>query len=197
MNYTLSNEEIELYNESKRTDFPKYTSQIINLANQNSQGTRPAVVGQMSELFQEFTKSCEEKTVECWRKWYTERYPRAFETTTDRIYNQLINLKKAVNIIDRQMVKKWVEDLIICKTFNGLYIQKAILASLAAKQNTTDYRSASPEEEAKGIDGYIGNTPYSIKPDTYKTKNALCEIIEVKMIYYSKTKNGLKIEVED
>jgi len=30
-------------------DFPKYTTQLINLANQNAAGTRPKVVGQMSE----------------------------------------------------------------------------------------------------------------------------------------------------
>ena len=30
--------------------FPKYTTQIINLAGQNSGATRPKVVGQMSDL---------------------------------------------------------------------------------------------------------------------------------------------------
>ncbi len=35
---------------SETFDFPKYTTQVINLANQNAQGTRPAIVGQMSEL---------------------------------------------------------------------------------------------------------------------------------------------------
>ena len=35
-------------------EFPKYTTQLINLANQNAQGTRPKVVGQMSDLIQEF-----------------------------------------------------------------------------------------------------------------------------------------------
>ncbi len=35
-------------------EFPKYTTQLMNLANQNSQGTRPKVVGQMSDLIQEF-----------------------------------------------------------------------------------------------------------------------------------------------
>ena len=30
--------------------FSKYTTQLINLANQNAQGTRPIVVGQMSDL---------------------------------------------------------------------------------------------------------------------------------------------------
>ena len=28
-------------------EFPKYTTQIMNLANQNAQGTRPRVAGQM------------------------------------------------------------------------------------------------------------------------------------------------------
>ena len=54
MNYTLKNESIVAYNESNEFEFPKYTSQLINWANQNAQGTRPVVVGQMSELFPEF-----------------------------------------------------------------------------------------------------------------------------------------------
>ena len=36
----------------KTSEFPKYTTQIMNLANQNAQGTRPNVVGQMSELIE-------------------------------------------------------------------------------------------------------------------------------------------------
>jgi len=35
-------------------EYPKYTTQLLNLANQNAQGTRPKVVGQMSELIREF-----------------------------------------------------------------------------------------------------------------------------------------------
>jgi len=196
MNYFLKKEDIEIHNDSNKYTFPKYTSQLINLANQNAQGTRPEVVGQMSELFAEFLNSNEEKTIEGWRKWYTERYPDAIEIATNKIWDQVHNLRNAILLIDREMVKKWVEDLVICKTFNGLYVQKAILASLAEKKNTT-YRLAKPDEEAKGIDGYVGNTPYSIKPDTYKTMGRLSEVIDVKMIYYTKTKRGLKIEVED
>ena len=92
--------------------------------------------------------------------------------------------------------KHWVEDLVIAKTFNGMYVQKAILASLAERRGTT-YRLATPEEESVGIDGYVGNVPYSVKPDTYKTMGRLSETIAVKMIYYTKTKTGLTIEIED
>ena len=51
--------------------------------------------------------------------------------------------------------------------------------------------------ESVGIDGYVGDVPYSVKPDTYKTMGRLSETIAVKMIYYTKTKTGLTIEIED
>lgn len=196
MTYMIKNEEIEKYNQCDTFSFPKYTSQLINWANQNAQGTRPVVVGQMSKLFPEFLNSDEEKTIEGWRRWYLERYPDACDKATDKIWTQVNNLKNAIAQIDREMVEKWVEDLVIYKTFNGLYVQKAILASLAKKRNT-NYRLAIPEEESHGIDGFVGNIPYSIKPDTYKTMDRLSELIDVKMIYYVKTKIGLKIEVEE
>ena len=46
-------------------------------------------------------------------------------------------------------------------------------------------------------DGYVGNTPYSVKPDTYKTMGRLSEMIGVKMIYYTKIKTGLRLEIEE
>lgn len=75
MKIKINNEELikELIGEVK--SFPKYTTQLINLANQNSQGTRPKVVGQLSELIQE----CPSKTYEGWKKWYLEKHPKAVD----------------------------------------------------------------------------------------------------------------------
>jgi len=196
MKYTLKNENIQAYNESDTYSFPKYTSQLINWANQNAQGTRAAVVGQMSDLFPEFMASGENITIENWYNWYVERYPDAFDKATDKIYAQIKNLREAIQLVDRDMVKNWVKDLVVDKTYNGLYVQKAILASLAERKGTT-YRLATPHEESVGIDGYVGNVPYSVKPDTYKTMKRLSETINVNMVYYTKTKTGLTIEVEE
>ncbi len=197
MIYTIKAEDIKLLNESVSVDFPKYTTQIINLANQNAGGTRPRVVGQLSNMFPEFEKNERPITIPAWYHYYLKLKPNAFVEATDKIYAQVQNLKEAINLIDRKMVYDWVVDLIVNKTFNGLHFQGAILAFLA-KQRNTSYRLANPDEEAKGIDGYVGKIPYSIKPDSYKMKNALPEIIEVKMIYYSETSSGnIKIDVEE
>ena len=48
MIYNLKNESIEGYNQSDSYSFPKYTSQLINRANQNAQGTRVWTRGVMA-----------------------------------------------------------------------------------------------------------------------------------------------------
>lgn len=98
--------------------------------------------------------------------------------------------------IDEELVRQWVEDLVISKTYNGLYVQKAILAKVAEIKGT-NYRLADKNEEAAGIDGFVGKTAYSVKPESYKTMKRLSEIISVKMIYYTKKKTGLNVDVEE
>jgi len=188
----LANKEIEESMEIKKADFPKYVSQIINWANQNAQGTRPKVVGKMSELVIE-SKS---RNLDEWANWYKQNYPDAIQNAADKIWPMMMNLKNAIEKIDKKMVKDWVEDLVFNKTFLGIRFQEAILRRLSKDGNTT-YRMANRTEESKGIDGFIGDIPVSIKPNTYKTMNQLPENIDIKMIYYSKEKGGVQIEYDD
>ena len=193
--FTIKNDELAVLNGSETPNFPKYTSQLINWANQNAQGTRPRVVGQLSDLFPEYEAACTAVSLEGWRAWYLERYPDAIERATNKIFAQVENLKDAIKMIDKEMVRNWVNDLVIAKTYHGLYVQEAILSRLAEQYGET-YRLATPEEEAQGIDGYVGDVAYSVKPDTYRTMGRLSEMIHVKMIYYTKKKTGLTVEVE-
>ena len=173
----------------KTADFPKYTTQIINLANQNAQGTRPKVVGQMSELIEE----CPKGTYDQWVEWYSQKMPEAVDNATDRVYEMVQNLAAAMQLIDKELVRKWIQDLVLTKTFTGFCFQESILKAIAERR-WQQYRRATPEEESKNIDGFIGAIPVSIKPITYKTKNMLHEDINVKLIYYEKLKDGIKIE---
>jgi hypothetical protein len=196
MKLVIKNQEIQRINKAPDFIFPKYTSQIINLANQNAQGTRPRVVGQLSDLFPMFQNEVNDINMCGWEEWYLEHHPNAISIATDRIFNQIANLQKAIKLITRDMVENWVKDLVITKTYNGFYFQEAILYAVAQKLHTT-YRTSQPQEESRGIDGFIGEVPYSIKPETYKTMNRLPEEIGIKMIFYKKTKTGLTLEIDD
>ena len=109
----IKNEELirELVGEVK--NFPRYTTQLINLANQNAQGTRPRVVGQLSELI----KECPEKTYDGWRRWYLSKHPEAVKNATGKIDAMVKKLKIAIQSIDKAMITRWVEDLVLEKTF--------------------------------------------------------------------------------
>ncbi len=186
----ISNKEIRELLQIDSFEFPKYSTQILNLANQNAQATRPKAVGQMSELIQEFPK----KSIKEWEKWYLEKYPNALRIATDKIMDMIENFKEVLDQIDKKLIEKWVYDLVIVKTFIGLRFQEAILKRVSKLLNKK-YRLASIEEEAKGIDGFIGDTPISIKSKTYKIKKNLSEKIDIKIVYYEKEKDGISIDI--
>ena len=120
-------------------------------------------------------------------------YAKAVDDATEKVYGMVRNLAEAFKVIDKELVRKWFEDLVITKTFTGFCFQQSILKSIAEKKHF-QYRRSTPEEESKFIDGYIGNTPVSIKPITYKTKNMLHENIGIQLIYYEKKKEGIVVE---
>ncbi len=101
-----------------------------------------------------------------------------------------------INLIDEDMVRQWVRDLVIVKTFIGLKFQEAILQKIAEEFGTS-YRLSTPEEESKGIDGYVGGYPISLKPITYRHKNFLKEELRGYVVYYEKLKDGLKVIVPE
>lgn len=187
----ISNEEIKELINIEKIDFPKYTTQIINIANQNAKWTSPKVVWQMSNLIQEFPWN----KFEDWKNRYLEKNPEAIKNATNKIIDMITNLKNAFDKIDNNLIKNWVEDLVIVKTFIWLKFQEAILKKISRLLNL-NYKLAIPEEESKWIDWYIWNIPVSIKPNTYKTKKSLNEIINVKIIYYEKKKDWISIEFD-
>ena len=188
----LSSEKIRVLLDVDPLQLPPYTSQILNLANQNAQGTRPKVVGQMSDLIQEF----DGRTMEEWEKWYMARHADGLIVAKERIRDMVEKLKTAVVQISDEMIEQWVRDLVIIKTYVGLRFQEAVLKEIAAKLGA-EYELADPQAEARGIDGYVNQTPLSIKPVTYKTKPQLQEQLPACIVYYEKVGNDLHIEFNE
>jgi len=189
MKIKLTNEQIRQALEIPSLSFPKYVSQLINIANQNAQGTRPRAVGQLTDLIQEFPG----KTLDEWEQWYLQRYPNAINTAKEKIILMLEGFKDAMRKIDEDMIYEWARDLVIVQTFVGLQFQEAILKK-GSEIKGVGYKMSEKTDESQGIDGYLGNIPVSIKPDTYKLKKSLREEISAKIIYYKKIKNGIEVD---
>lgn len=200
--YTLSKEQIKSYGKKIKHNFPKYTTQILRIANQNSHGTRKETVGKMTDIFPVFLESGEPETVDSWRQWYIERYPGNKEKAVEKISDHIEKLKEAVELIDDEMISKWVDELLFLKTFTGLKYQYAILNFLARDQGKV-YKMPTADEEGQGIDGYIDDIAYSVKSKTYnyieqKHEEKIKNRVDVKMVFYSENDKGeIVIEVEE
>ncbi len=188
----ISNKEIKELLDTPSFEFPKYSTQIINLASQNAQATRPKVVGQMSELIHEFSG----KSLEEWEEWYIKKHPDAIQKATEKIAEMIENFRNVMNQIDKELIENWVKDLVIVKTFIGLRFHEAILKKVSSIFDL-NYRLANPAEEAQGIDGFIGDIPVSIKPESYKSKMVLNEDIKANLIYYKKIKGGITVDFSE
>lgn len=189
MKLKIPNAEVQELLTDKSFEYPKYATQIMNLANQNAQGTRPNIVGQMSDLIQEFGNG----SMAQWDEWYKLGHPEAVDAATERVFRMVELLKESIQTIDKDMVRKWIEELVVVKTYCGLKFQEAILRKIADERHTT-FRLATPDEETQGIDGYIGTQAVSIKPITYRVMNELSEHIDVPIVYYDKKKSEIVVE---
>ncbi len=84
----------------------------------------------------------------------------------------LKNYVVAIQKIDKPLIDKWVEDLVLYKSYTGIVIQ-GIALKMIAKQYNKSHRRAAPKEESNGIDGYIGDVPMQIKPRNGENYNVL------------------------
>lgn len=191
MKITLSSAEVRELLDAPPPKLPTYVSPILNLANRFASGTRPKVVGQMSDLIQQF----DGRTLDDWAAWYQERHPDAVAEAVRLIRNKLSEFKRVIDNITDEMIELWVKDLVLVKTFIGLKFQEAILKKVAAATGL-DYALASPEQEARGIDGLVGDREISIKPVSWKDQVIQRESLQGVLIYYRKTDDGLEIEFE-
>lgn len=194
----ISEEEREKLVTGEETEFPKYTTQLLNPANQNAQSTRPKVVGQMSEVIDEFKEKHPNGTFEDWVEFYYSEYSgkERLEKAANRLFDMVEKMQRNIQKIDKEMARDYVEDLVLYQTYRGFDIQEAIISKLAEIYGK-DYRRSSADEESQGIDGYIGEQPVSIKPVTYMDN--LQEDIPVPIVFYEEysSSDALKLDISE
>lgn len=182
-------------------EFPKYTTQIMNTANQNSQGTRPATVGQLNEIIEDYKEAYPNGDFGDWKQFYFERHDgeENIEEATDKVFEMVVKMREAAEEIDRDMVNRWVKDLVLYKTYTGLGRNEEAILKVLSEEYDLPYELGTADDESKGIDGYLGDQPVSVKPITYKQKGRLQEDIQAPIVYYEdySTTNALKLHLDE
>ncbi|MFW6009169.1 MAG: MjaI family restriction endonuclease [archaeon] len=156
-------------------NLPKYIYPLIDKANYISGGSRAYNVGKLHVLI----KKCKFNSLNQWKTWYNKKYPNAINIATHKISKTveqfIINIthKKRISTKEKRNIKKYskrfIENLIFDKTFAGMKIQEVILKKLSIMMKVQS-TWATASDDSKGIDGYLGSIPVSIKPITCNIK---------------------------
>jgi hypothetical protein len=106
-------------------EFPKYTTRLLNPANRFAQSTRDDVVGNMSELIEEFRQEHPEGTFEDWVAFYFDEHggENRIENASEKTYPMVERMKEASAQVDREMTRDFIRDLVLFKTYEGLDIR--------------------------------------------------------------------------
>lgn len=176
-------------------DTPKYTTHLLNPAINLSQSNRPHVVGQMSDIVEEFRQEYPEGTFEDWVNYYKEEYngDERIEEATEMAYPMVEKMREAFEQIDEEMTRQYLRDLVLFKSYEGFDIQEAVLKKLG-EMYEVEVQQADAQDESKGIDGYLGDQPVQVKPVTYKDN--LQENIEVPIVFYDQNKSNKTMKVD-
>lgn len=148
-----------------RCPFPLNTKPILNIATQNSQCTRPKIVGSMKDFFTEFLSLKSGKSVEDWEKFYfTEKNGvTRINNSAETLFNYLNKMPLDHNVFTFDIAKDYISDLVINKTHYGMSGEYyAVIA--AAMHFKMPYRFSTAEEESQGIDAWIEKYPVQVKP---------------------------------
>lgn len=148
-----------------RCNFPINTKPILNIATQNSQCTRPKVVGSMKEFFTEFLALKQGKSVEDWERFYREIKDGSnrIQAATDKLYTYLNKMPLDHSVFTREIAEDYILDLVINKTHYGMSGEfHAVVA--AANYFNLPYKFSTAEEETHGIDAWLGKFPVQVKP---------------------------------
>jgi hypothetical protein len=170
-------------------EFPDLTSDLINLANHLSKATTRKKLGNPTLAIEEF----EGKTFEEWAYFYDQKRPGALDTASQEIYSAIEKLRKALELVDEDLVRHWVEEAVLKRTYAAWRIQETILRHIAKLQGKP-FRQADAQESEAGIDGFIDECPFSVRPVSHYFKGPPEEQdTQVAVVYFEKAKRGLKV----
>lgn len=152
-----------------RRVWPRYTTQILNIAGQNAQCFNANKIGSMKEHWLEFTATGQPDTLENWEAfWFTKHTEEDLVWAANKLFSKVSEMPIDTTVITAELCRDYVEEVIFNKTHFGMGGESAAIRA-AAEYFGLPFRFSNAEEESQGIDGWIGDKPVQVKPeDTYK-----------------------------
>lgn len=165
-------------------DYEKYFEGLIRDIASDKNPTDSDAVGQLTDLVDESSA----QTYREWEKYYKRNYleenPDAINNAVDEIIEYLGGtINERLYNIDKQLVKKWVEQLVYQRTPSGLFYEIGILQYIS-EEHDLEYENSNSQDETEGIDGFLDGNEVQVKPDSYEHGGTERQMPSVATIVY-------------
>ena len=92
-------DDVSSANGTQKVSLPKYSSQVINLANGYAKATRPDNVGQVSEDIKRFRDddTLSGYSNQDWINWHQNHYPNGIQKATDEAWAMFVKMRNSLN----------------------------------------------------------------------------------------------------
>jgi hypothetical protein len=143
----------------------------------------------MKELWTDMRHKGIRGTFDNWTTYYNSvRGEDTLNTAGQTLYSMITKMNLQ-NIITEDMCTDYIKEIVYNKTHMGMAGEEMAIEVVANYFNMP-YRFSTKEEEAKGIDGWIGATPVQVKPNDSPKKFNIpnsVDMTKVLLITYYKT----------
>jgi len=146
----------------RRREWPRYATQLLNIAGQNSQAFRPKYIGSCKDAWLKMRSDGIKGTLSEWEKYHSDNFGSECLVEAGKKIHDMI-VKMNVGNITEEMCIDYVKEVVYNKTHMGMGGEE-VAVRVVADYYGLPYRFSTAEEESQGIDGWAGDYPIQVKP---------------------------------
>lgn len=146
-----------------RREWPKYSTQLLNVAAQNCKAFDVKKVGSAKETWLAMRNQNIPGTFENWCQFYDQQpFAQNIPGQAAKLYEMV--QKMGITGIPLSMCEDYIREVIYNKTHMGMAGEEMAIQAVGEYYGL-QVRFSTAEEEAQGIDGWIGEIPVQVKPE--------------------------------
>ncbi|MFC6764779.1 MjaI family restriction endonuclease [Natrinema soli] len=176
---------------------PKYTFYAMNNAVKYSSANRKPLVGDISKIHEEFEEKHPDGDFNDWQNYYYNHYDgrERLDEATEEAYDMFLTIRAAIDQIDREDVREFVEGLVLNGTYSNRNAREAIIEKVVESRSECD--RLGPSEGPDQCDLRLGDRFVSIQPEEMSDESVFKDRDDVVVFYFSENEgdNGLQIDV--
>lgn len=143
---TVTPDERKRFTTGENPSPPKYTYYALNNAVSYSKANHRPTVGDLNDIYNDFRKESPDGDFEDFRNYYFREHNgrRRIEEATEKAYSKFLIIREAIEQIDRDDMREFIEGIVLHGTYSGQSAREAVVEKVV--RSLSDCERLDPNE---------------------------------------------------